>query len=39
MTGQVAGDRPVRTGRRRRLPHLYLTDRAAGLGQLVEAVP
>ena len=39
MTGQVAGDRPVRAGRHRPLPHVYLTDRTAGLGQLVEAVP
>jgi hypothetical protein len=40
MTGQVAGARPVLTGGHRPLPHrLYMTDPAAGLGQLLEAVP
>ena len=35
---QAAGDRQALAGRDRPLLHLHLTDRAAGLGQLLEAV-
>ena len=36
---QAAGDRQALAGRGRPLLHLHLTDRPAGLGQLLEAVP
>jgi hypothetical protein len=39
QAAQAAGDRQALTGRHRPLLHLHLTDRAAGLGQLLEAVP
>ena len=35
---QAAGDRQALAGRGRPLLHLHLTDRAAGLGQLLEAI-
>jgi hypothetical protein len=39
QAAQAAGDRQALAGRDRPLLHLHLTDRAAGLGQLLEAVP
>jgi glucose-6-phosphate isomerase len=39
QAAQAAGDRQALAQRRRPLLHLHLTDRAAGLGQLLEAVP
>jgi glucose-6-phosphate isomerase len=39
QAAQAAGDRQALAGRHRPLLHLHLTDRAAGLGQLLEAVP
>jgi hypothetical protein len=35
----AAGDRRALAGRNRPLLHLHRTDRAAGFGQLLEAVP
>ena len=39
QAAQAGGDRKALAGRGRPLLHLHLTDRAAGLGQLLEAVP
>ena len=39
QAAQAGGDRQALAGRDRPLLHLHLTDRAAGLGQLLEAVP
>ena len=39
QAAQAAGDREALSGRGRPLLHLHLTDRAAGLGQLLGAVP
>jgi glucose-6-phosphate isomerase len=39
QAAQAGGDRQALAGRGRPLLHLHLTDRAAGLGQLLEAVP
>jgi glucose-6-phosphate isomerase len=39
QAAQAAGDRQALAQRNRPLLHLHLTDRAAGLGQLLEAVP
>ncbi len=39
QAAQAAGDRQALAERGRPLLHLHLTDRAAGLGQLLEAVP
>ena len=39
QTAQAAGDRLALAQRNRPLLHLHLTDRAAGLGQLLEAIP
>jgi glucose-6-phosphate isomerase len=39
QAAQAAGDRQALAQRDRPLLHLHLTDRAAGLGQLLEAVP
>jgi glucose-6-phosphate isomerase len=39
QAAQAAGDRQAIAGRKRPLLHLHLTDRAAGLGQLLEAIP
>jgi glucose-6-phosphate isomerase len=36
---RAAGDRPALAQHGRALLHLHLTDRAAGLGQLLEAMP
>jgi glucose-6-phosphate isomerase len=39
QAAQAGGDRQALAGRGRPLLHLHLTDRSAGLGQLLEAVP
>jgi len=39
QAAQAGGDRQALAGRGRPLLHLHLTDRAAGLGQLLEAIP
>ena len=39
QAAQAAGDRQALAQRNRPLLHLHLTDRAAGLGQLLEAIP
>jgi glucose-6-phosphate isomerase len=39
QAAQAAGDRQALAQRGRPLLHLHLTDRAAGLGQLLEAIP
>jgi hypothetical protein len=39
QAAQAGGDRQALAGRDRPLLHLHLTDRSAGLGQLLEAVP
>jgi hypothetical protein len=39
QAAQAAGDRQALAHRDRPLLHLHLTDRAAGLGQLLEAIP
>ena len=39
QAAQAGGDRQALAGRDRPLLHLHLTDRAAGLGQLLEAIP
>jgi glucose-6-phosphate isomerase len=39
QAAQAAGDRQALAQRDRPLLHLHLTDRAAGLGQLLEAIP
>jgi len=39
QAAQAAGDRKALADRSRPLLHLHLTDRAAGLGQLLEALP
>ena len=39
QAAQAAGDRLALAQRNRPLLHLHLTDRAAGLGQLLEAIP
>jgi glucose-6-phosphate isomerase len=39
QAAQAAGDRQAIAGRERPLLHLHLTDRPAGLGQLLEAIP
>jgi len=39
QAAQAAGDRQALAQRNRPLLHLHLTDRAAGLGQLLEATP
>jgi hypothetical protein len=39
QAAQAAGDRQALARRNRPLLHLHLTDRAAGLGQLLEAIP
>jgi glucose-6-phosphate isomerase len=39
QAAQAGGDRQALAGRDRPLLHLHLTDRSAGLGQLLEAIP